>query len=165
MGERLYTLRHDQGYFDTGLALGQQVLLGNTVHEIVAHWFDLEGQFLRVERFRMAVDPPRFPGTRIYVTGSAYHRAAEAEMAALKQTLGFVPADIRVRAFESEEAAIADLPSEYVQYLEAPESYSAEDRKWYDEYVSEWRRKGQFVLCWSSEYWLSNDGEVMCSPA
>src|SRR5262245_39539812 len=54
MGERLYSLRHGQGYFDTGLARGQQVLLGNTVHEIIAHWFELEGQFLQVERFPMA---------------------------------------------------------------------------------------------------------------
>ena len=45
MGEGLFTLRHDQGYFETGHARGKQVLLGNTVHEIVAHWFDMAGRF------------------------------------------------------------------------------------------------------------------------
>src|SRR5262245_30251813 len=110
MGERLYTFRHDQGYFEAGLAQGKQVLLSNTVDEIVAHWFDMEGPFLGMERFPMAVDPPTFPGTTIYRTGSEYHRAVDAAMAALKERLGFRPAEIRVRKFESEEAAIADLP-------------------------------------------------------
>src|SRR5262245_9175924 len=120
MGERLYLFRHDQGYFETGLARGKQVLLGNSVHEIVAHWFDMEGRFLGLERFPMAVDPPTFPGTTIYRTGSEYHLEVDAEMLALKEQLGFQPADIRVRAFESEEAAIADLPGEYEQFLKSP---------------------------------------------
>ena len=88
MGERLYTFRHDQGYFEAGLARDKQVLLGNTVHEIVAHWFDLEGRFLGLERFPMAVDPPMFPGTTIYCTGTEYNRAVDAEMGALKEQSG-----------------------------------------------------------------------------
>lgn len=36
---------------------GKQLLLGNTVHEIVAHWFDMAGRFIGLERFRAAVDP------------------------------------------------------------------------------------------------------------
>jgi hypothetical protein len=160
MAERLYTLRPDQGYFDTGRAHCKQVLLGTTVHEIVAHWFDMEGRFLGLERFPMAVDPPTFPGTTIYQTGSEYHRQANAELAALKQRLGFSPGDIQIRAFESEEAAIVDLCGEYEEFLESPESYAAEDRKWFEGYISEWRAKGRFALCWQGEYWLEADGQV-----
>jgi hypothetical protein len=161
MGERLYTLRHDQGYFEVGLACGKQVLLGNTVHEIVAHWFDPEGRFLGLERFPMVVDPPIFPGTTIYRAGTEYHRAVDAAMAALKEQLGFRPADIQVRAFESEEASIADLPGEYEEFLESPESADPEEREHFPQYIAEWQAKGRFVLCWHVDYWLSADGRVL----
>jgi hypothetical protein len=161
MGQCLYTFRHDQGYFDTGLARGKQVLLGNTVHEIVAHWFGMDGRLIGLERFRMAVDPPTCPGTTIYRTGSEYQREMDAEMAALKQRLGFQPADIRVQAFESEEAAIADLPGEYEQFLESPESADPQEQEHFPGYISEWRAEGRFVLNWCVDYWLTADGRVI----
>ena len=46
MGERLYSLRHGQEVFDTGMAQGKQVLLANTVQDILLHWFAPDGQFL-----------------------------------------------------------------------------------------------------------------------
>jgi len=161
--ERLYTLRHSQGPFETGVAGGRQVLLGNTVHDIVAHWFDRDGQFLALERFRMDVDPPTLPGAEIYQPDSDYHRQAEREMAALKERLGFEPADIRVRAFESEEAAIADMPGEYVEYLEADSPPGEEDRAFFEEAIEKWRRDGNFVLSWYEQYWVSAAGEVIAS--
>src|SRR4051812_42757019 len=118
MSERLYSIRQGQGYFEVGLARGKQVLLGNTVHEIIAHWFDLEGRFVGLERFRMAVDPLTFPGTTIYRSGSEYQREVDAEMARLMRQIGFRPGDIRVKSFESEEAALSDLPGDYEHFLE-----------------------------------------------
>jgi hypothetical protein len=161
VNERLYTIRHDQGYFTTGLAGGKQVLLGNTVHEIVAHWFDLEGRFVGLERFQMGVDPPTYPGTTIYQTGGEYQAREDTELAALKRRLGFQPADIRVQVFESEEASIVDLPGEYEEFLESPEAADAEEREFFPEYIAEWRAKGRFVLNWSVDYWLSADGRVL----
>jgi hypothetical protein len=161
MDERLYTIRHDQGYFEAGLARGKQVLLGNTVHQIVAHWFDLEGRFLGLERFPMRVDPPTFPGTRIYETGSEYQRAVYSEVAAVKDQLGFQPAEIRVQAFESEEACIFDLPGEYERFLEMPESAGPEEREQFMRPIAEWRAEGKFVLDWGVDYWLSRDGRVL----
>lgn len=161
MNGRLYTFRDDQGYFEAGLARGKQVLLGNTVHQIVAHWFDMEGRFLGLEQFPMAVDPPTFPDTTIYRTGSEYHRAVGAEMAALKGQLGFQSAEIRVQAFESEEASITDLPGEYEQFLESPDSADPEEREHFLRYITEWRAQGRFVLNWYVDYWLSADGRVL----
>jgi hypothetical protein len=161
MSERLYTLRHDQGYFETGLAHGKQVLLGNTVREIVVHWFDREGRFLGLDRFPLATVPTTFPGTTIYMTGSEYHREVSAEMASLKERLGFQPADIRIQAFESEEAAIAELPGEYQQFLESPGSADPEEQEHFPQYIAEWRAKGNFVLDWCVDYWLSADGTVL----
>ena len=147
MGERLYILRHDQGYFETGLAHGKQVLPGNTVHEIVAHWFDMAGQFIGLERFRMAIDPPSLPGTTLNRTEREYQRAVDAEMAAVKQRLGFQPADIRVQAFESEEATIADLPGEYQQFLESPGRPPPKNGSIFQERLrSGERRAGSFLI-------------------
>ncbi len=161
MRERLYTLSHDQGYFETGLARGRQVLLGNTVHEIVVHWFDMEGHFLALERSRMAVSPPTFPGTTIFQTGGEYRSVDDDEMARLKERIGFQSADIRVRAFESEEAAIADLPGEYEQFLESPESADPEAREQLAVEIAGWRAEGRFVLDWCVDCWISSDGEVI----
>ena len=161
MATRLYTLGRDQGYFETGLARGKQILLGNTVHEIVVHWFDMEGHFLKLERFHMAVNPPTFPGTTIYQTGSEYQAAVDDEMTAVKEQLKFHPADIRVQAFESEEAAIADLPGEYERFLESPESGNPEEREHLPACIAEWRADGRFVLIWCVDYWISADGHVL----
>jgi hypothetical protein len=161
VSDRLYTFRHDQGYFETGQARGKLVLLGNTVHEIVAHWFDIAGRFIGLERFRMAVDPPTFPGTTIYRTGSEYQRQVDAEMAGLKTQLGFQPSDIRVYAFESEEATIRDLPGDYERFLESPESADPEEQKHYPRHIAAWRAEGCFVLNWYEEHWLAADGRVI----
>ena len=159
--ERLYHLRTDQGYFETGIAQGKQLLLYETVHEIIAHWFDMDGVFLSLERLRMDVDPPTHPGTQIYKTDGEYWRAVETEVAAFKQRLGLRSADIRVWAFESEEASIEDLPGDFDEAHGLPEFDGPEDGEWYDEFVAEWGRKDRFVLCMCScEYWMEADGEV-----
>ena len=161
MVTRLYTLGRDQGYFETGVARGKQVLLGNTVRMIVVHWFDMEGRFLSLERFQMTVNPPTFPGKTIYQTGSEYHRVVDGEMTAFKAQPGFQPADIQVRAFESEEASIADLPGEYEQFLESPEPPDPDERVLFAASIAKWRAEGRFVLIWCVDYWLSADGQVL----
>jgi hypothetical protein len=50
MSERLYTIQQGERRFIAGLARGKQVLLGNKVHEIVAHWFDMKGLFHSADR-------------------------------------------------------------------------------------------------------------------
>jgi hypothetical protein len=163
MSKRFYTLRQGKSRFITGLARGGQVLFGNTVHDIVAHWFDREGLFLGLERFPMAVAPPTFSGTTIYRTGREYHRQVDTEVAAVKQRLGFMPANICVQAFDSEEAGILDLPAEYEEYLKSPESYSTEDRDFFQEAIEKWRREGNFVFSWYEEIWVSATGEVIAT--
>jgi hypothetical protein len=143
------------------LACRKQVLLGSVVPAIIAHWFDLEGRFLGLERCPVAVDPPTFPGTTIYRTDAAYHRELDLEMAALKERLGFESADIRVQAFKSADACITDLPGEYEEFLRTPESFSPEDRDLLEGFISQWRREGRFVLEWHVEHWMSAEGEVL----
>jgi hypothetical protein len=142
------------------MAQGKQVLLANTVHEILLHWFAPDGQFLGLERFRMPFECATFPGTTIYKTGSGYWEQVNREIAALKERIGFVPCDIAVGKFESEEASIEDLPGEYLEFLQNREAYSEEDRQAFEGYIREWRRRNCFVLVFYEQYWMSASGEV-----
>jgi hypothetical protein len=161
MDGRLYRLRGDQERFEAGLAQGKQVLLGTTVHEILLHWFAPNGEFLELERIRMAVEPGTFPGTRIYRTGLDYWEQVNHEIAALKARIDFVPADILIRKFESEEACIEDLPGDYFYFLQHREEYSEEDQRVFDEYIRDWRKGNNFVLEFCEQYWMSASGEVL----
>jgi hypothetical protein len=160
MDDARYLLCHDQGYFEAGRAGDRLVLLGLTVREVVAHWFDAEGCFLGLERFPIDVDIRVIPGGTVYRKGESYDGQVEAEMSALKRRLGFVPETIRVRRFESDEVAIFDLPGECEAFLESPGSYSPEDRAYYERMIAEWRARGDFVIHWDGEYWLTAEGSV-----
>lgn len=161
MSERLYRLGQGQAAFETGTAAGQQVLLGHTVHDVVLHWFDGDGRFLGLERVGMDVLPGTFPGTTIYRTDAAYWDRARSAVGAVKERIGFAPADILVRAFESDEAAIADLPGLYEEFLESPESFDDEARESLPGAIRAWRDEGRFVLSWYEDYWISESGEVI----
>ena len=78
----------------------------------------------------------------------------------MKEQIGFVPGEIAIRKFDSEEAGIYDLPGEYVEYLENRETYSEEDKRWFDEYIRKWREGNCFVLGYCEEHWMSESGEV-----
>jgi hypothetical protein len=159
--ERLYRLPHGQEYFEAGTAAGKQVLLGNTVHHVVLHWFDSEGRFVEVWRFQMAVDPEKYPGKSIYRTDAAYWQQVKSEIETIKARIGFVPADILVRKFESEEASIEDLPGTFADFLRSPHAYDEADRKSLEDAIRYWHEQGCFVLSWGEDYWLSGSGEVI----
>jgi len=157
MGEQLYRLQQGQGVFETGIAQGKQLLLATTVQDILLHWFALDGRFLGLERRRLTV---------VSATPQAsleYWERVEREVAALKESLGFVSADIAVAKFESEEASIEDMPGEYEEFLRAPQAYPAPDREAFESYIRRWRQAGSFVLGFSEQYWISASGEVESS--
>jgi hypothetical protein len=149
--------------FETGTAQGKQLLLATTIHGILLHWFTPEGAFLGLERHRMAVAPGTFPASTIYRTDAAYWEQVEREVAALKEKIGFVPADIAVAKFESEKASIQDLPGRYEEFLDDPQAYPPEDREAFEGLIRQWRQSGSFVLEFSEEYWISAAGEVESS--
>ncbi len=57
LDERLYPLQHGQGVFETGMAQGKQLLLGNTAQEILLHWFAPNGEFLELQAIRYRTNP------------------------------------------------------------------------------------------------------------
>jgi hypothetical protein len=168
MNERLYCLRPDPAVFDTGTARDKQFLLSNNVNEISLHWFAPDGAFLELER--IPIEPATMPpGSRqwsdgkVVAEGLRWQDRVERQLAALRDKLGFVRGEIRVRKFESDGAAIVDLPGDYVQFLENPEEYSTEDRQAFEEYIQKWRQAKDFVLELEIEYWMNESGEVTSS--
>ena len=147
MSERLYHLRQEQGVFETGLAQGKQLLLATTVHEILLHWFAPGGEFLGLERHHLM----------------GHGEQVELEVAALKEKIGFIPKDIAICKFASEEAAIEDLPGEYEHFLQNPHAYGPGDHEAFERYIREWRLRGCFVLDFTEQYWISAEGEVEAS--
>jgi hypothetical protein len=167
MGERLYPLRLGTGWhIECGWCGERQVLLGFTHLDncFALHWFAADGRFLGLERVPLAAPPPpKHPGTTIFRHDPAFERAKAEELAALKARLGFRAADITVQRFESDEACIQELAGEYEEYLQAPESFSPDEREALAEGLEAWRRKGYFALVWYEEYWLSRDGRVVAT--
>jgi hypothetical protein len=154
--------------FETGTAQGKQLLLATNVVDVLLHWFAPGGEFLAMER--IPIDPATLPpGHRQWLDGKViaegfrWEERVKRQLAALKEQLGFVPCEIAIRKFESEEACIYDLPGEYVQFLENPEAYSEEDRQAFEGYIQRWRQAKDFVLEFCNEYWMNASGEVTSS--
>jgi hypothetical protein len=167
MGERLYRFLPDQGVFETGRAQGKQLLLATAVKEILLHWFSAKGKFLKLERVPISSAPT--PHTvkdkaklhsQVVWGPRSYEELVGPQLVELKEHIGFVPGEIAVRKFESEEAGIFDLPGEYQDFLDNREDYSEEDQKAFDGYIREFRRRKCFVLEFSEDYWMSESGEV-----
>lgn len=167
MDEPLYRLRLGTGWhIECGRSGDRQVLLGFTHlgHCFVLHWFAADGRFLELERVPLTRPaPPRHPGTNILRYDPAFERTKAAELAALKERLGFRSGDIAVRRFESDEASVQELSSDYEAYLEAPESFGADERETLAKGLAAWWRDGNFALVWYEEYWLSRDGDVVAT--
>lgn len=167
MGKRLYRLRPDQGVFETGTAQGKQLLLATTVNEILLHWFAPEGKFLNLQRVPIASAPtPHSVKDKAKLQSQVvwgpkwYEELVGPQLVELKERIGFVPGEIAVRKFESEEAAILDLPDEFQEFLDNREDYSEEDQKRFDGYIRQFRSSKCFVLVFSEDYWMSESGEV-----
>jgi hypothetical protein len=165
MNDRLYRFLPDQGVFETGMAQGKQLLLADTVSDILLHWFAPNGEFLEMERIPIepATMPPgqrQWRDGKVVAEGLNREERVKRQLAALKERIGFVPGEIAVRKFESEEAGIDDLPGEYQEFLDNREDYSKEDQKYFDGYIRDWRRDNCFVLNFYEQYWMSESGEV-----
>lgn len=167
MEERLYPLWLGVGWhIECGHCGNRQVLLGFThlANCFVLHWFATDGRFLGLERIPLATPPPPMhPGTTIYKHVAKFEHAKAEELTALKARLCFRHGDILVLRFESDEACIQELASEYEEYLLFPESLSPEVRAVCAKGLDEWRRKRYFSLVWNDEYWMSSNGDVVAT--
>ena len=107
--------------------------------------------------------PPKHPGTTIIRSTPEFRQAKENELAASKVHIGFQAGDIAVHLFESDEACLRELSSEYEEYLETPDKFSPTERETSEQGLAEWRNQGYVALVWPEEYWLLRDGRVIAS--
>ena len=158
--ERLYTLRHDQGYFDTGTTDdGRQVFAYWDSQEPMAVFFDGDGNLLGCEVRQLSIDAP-------YGTPECEALISQA-VQLWQDEIGFQPKPIRVRRFAlpEHELGIEDRPDHYETFLKAPEleEPDEEEREGMFEQIREWDEENSFVLYWGNDYWVNADGEVTSS--
>jgi hypothetical protein len=162
---RQYPLRQGQGYFEVGVATdGSQILIAHTVSDLFVFRFNRQGKYLGRETVTMDVSPPRHPGSGVVMADAAYWDQVQSEIEAVKRRIGFSPGDILIQKFSDDEvyAGIDDLPGEYEQFLQSPESADEADRAAMEDAIREWRAAGWYVLVfWGGEYWMSAEGEVL----
>jgi hypothetical protein len=147
----LYTLRHDQGYFETGTtADGCRVLLSYWM----AVFFDKEGTYVRCQA-------PPLPGD------TEDEAAVEAALRAWKREIGFRARPIRIRKFCVPEHGIGieDWPDDFEDFVKAPELYEPDPEERENTFASvrEWNESGSFVLYWGNDLWLDGEGTVTSS--
>jgi hypothetical protein len=144
-------------------AQGEQFLFGPSLPNIELFRFDRQGRFLGKEVREMSHLPSWNAKARVYNTGAGFISLMEKEIEAIRQELGIELGTVTVEEFEDEESAVAILafPSEYEEYRENRDEYSAADRKAFDSYIEEWIKKGRFVFVWGEEHWMTKDGEML----
>jgi hypothetical protein len=151
--ERLYSIRHDQGYFDAGMtADGRRVLMGLYCPYLVAIFFDSSGNLLGhevrrlefLQRSSVIVDGEPIEGmVGVY---NIYDERIPPRIVAWQDEMGFRPATIRVKQF----------------FLDDPEASDAE-KDGVRESMRRWDAEGMFILYWGNDYWLDGTGEVESS--
>ncbi len=158
--ERRYPILSQEcyGFFAGVTANQQQVLMGLLCPDLVALFFDPEGNLLSTEHrpveFFQGIAPPynihdqRIPGLIKQWQGE----------------LGFRATIINVKQFYSKQllVGIDNYPSHFEEILSDP-SECEEEKESVRAEMAEWDDQGQFVLGWGNDYWLDSSGDVISS--
>lgn len=172
----LYVIKpHERRWIYAGATSDQrQVLMGLSCPNLVAIYFDMEGNLLgvqeRVLRF-MVEDSERGIATAIY------DERIEPDLLSWQEELGFRPATISVHKFfvleersnqwegacQRDGIGIVDYPAHYHDVLAHPDEYTDEQKEcvWADK--ARWDSEGRFVLWWGNDYWFDGSGERIAS--
>lgn len=150
---------HGGGDSYTGLtASTDQVLMGLLCPNLVALFFDAEGDLLRADQrpvpFFQGVNPPFH----------IYDKRIWPLIEAWQKDLGFQPATIKVNRFFSQDhcVGIEDYPTHFHEALSDP-AEGEEEKSAVRESLKLWDKDGLFVLWWGKDYWLDESGEVNSS--
>lgn len=78
------------------------------------------------------------------------------------EQLQIVTGTISIKKFFVPEywVGIKDLPDHYQDVLDNPNDYKSELDDLYVE-INEWQSRGDYVLWWNDEYYMSQEGEVI----
>jgi hypothetical protein len=157
--ERLYPIAPDESYFSAGITPdGEQVLMGLFCPDLIAFFFDSEGNVLRVENRPLDCLHEARPPYDIY------DDRIPKRIDAWKCELEFQQATIWIKKFFSEDLyiGIQDYPDHFEEILTDPEACEEEKDDVRDS-IQLWDKDGQFVLWWGNDYWLDDSGNVVSS--
>jgi len=163
--DKLYAVQYEDGYnFVAGvLPNGEQVLIGvvgdHPLH-VVAAFFDKAGHFIKQESRSVAFTEK---------LGETHAQQQYGKTAALwrvleewKAEIELRPSTIKIAKFYLPEwdywglgIEISDLPL----FMQNHVDFHAAEKDDLDD-IEEFRRNGQFVLRWGTEYWMSQEGAV-----
>lgn len=148
--------------YETGMcADGRQVVMGLLCPNLVAFFFDMQGNLLGKE-LRLWKHPARFENGRYHTYEDEFEAALEQQKTEWQAEIGFQPDTIRVKHFFDAEllVGIELLPDHYLE-LETTDWISNEEER--QEYIKDrdsWLENGNFVWWWARDYYMSAEGEV-----
>lgn len=166
--DRVYTLNtYGDGaadaYFHTGtLPDRRQVLMGWYDDQVVALFFDADGEFLEAQERPTGFGPDSVPPGQVYPV--VQHRFASAPTRAWQAELGWREGPIRVRFFMHPDRRIylSDLSRAGVTAYYDPFVYiDREEREKARRSLRAWLDSGNFVLSWMRDYRLDREGNVL----
>jgi hypothetical protein len=169
---RLYSIQTDEAsVFWAGMASHRrQVLMGLFCPNLLAIFFDLDGNLISIEEAHLEFLQP----SGVFVGGepieglvrryNIYDERIPERIHAWQQQMEFEPAVIRVRKFwvQSKSIGIQDHPKHFAGAFSDPE-LSQEERDEQREWMRQWDADGRYVLQWGNDYWLDAAGRVTSS--
>jgi hypothetical protein len=160
--ERLFPI---QAYdYETGVCTdGQQVVMGLLCPELVAFYFDSQGNLLGREGRRWSDAAGKIAGDRppYHTFNDEFKALIDAQRKAWQAELGYSPATVRVKQFHDDKYQVGiDILPDHFEDIESRTWLSEEQRQDYAESRAEWLADGNFVWWWARDYYMSADGKV-----
>jgi hypothetical protein len=160
--ERLYTILYDpnDGLIPGRNPIGEQILVGPLdVNLLVAIFFSSAGKYNRYQFYPVIrVPDPNSPETITSQESSILSEASQEFVEKLKMT----PCDVQIHhfAFPEWDIGIAEwLLCDYPDYQRSV----ATGVPLSDKRLIDWQRERRWVLHWTDEFEMSNEGEVVAS--
>jgi hypothetical protein len=162
---RVYPIQNDGYDFFTGVCSdGRQVVMGLLCPELVAFFFDPEGNLLGREQRPWSAEAGELAGhTPPYqIYGERFEQLINAQRLEWQAEIGYRPATIGIKEFLDHEYSVGiEVLPDYLQFLDIEaERDSEEERQDLLETRDSWLAEGNFVWWWAKDYYMSREGEI-----
>ncbi len=160
---KLFPIQNDEATLATGIcADGRQVMMGLICPQLVAYFFDRDGEIIGGERQQWNHPAPSMGEDGPYQIYDLAFRVAIAEQMKDWQTkLGFKQSKIEIQDFFDDELYVGiTLIPDHLELEEIEKTDDLEERKYFEEDRENWLANGNFVWWWCEEYWMSKEGKI-----
>jgi hypothetical protein len=141
---------------------GRQVVMGLLCPNLVAYFFDANGNLLGDENRSWNHPAPRKGAGPYQIYDEAFQSALAAQFQEWQQTLGFSLCAIRVREFldERHPVGIELFPDSLQPTVDEWQSMNEQEQQDVQQAQTKWKVSGTFVWWWAEDYWIKPDGTV-----